>query len=80
MLYIFGKLDDWGRIIQIDHGNGYHTVYFSINSEISVGQEVESGTLIGSTANEMFEFYVINMNDESQNKNSIFKNPGDWLK
>ena len=75
-----GKLDDWGRVIQIDHGNGYHTVYFSINSEISVGQEVESGTLIGSTANEMFEFYVINMNDESQNKNSIFKNPGDWLK
>ena len=71
--------EQWNRAVYIDHGNGYYTLYYNIDSDIGIDQEVEMGALIGTTASETFEFYVV-QDSETQNKNSIFKNPEDWLK
>ena len=44
--------DGWGYYIQIDHGNGYATLYAHCSSVIvSVGQYVERGQLIGYIGN-----------------------------
>jgi len=77
-----GPLEGWGRIIQIDHGNDYYTLYFNINSEIEEGEEVDSGTLIGTTSNDIMEFYVVKYDIKTyeKDKNSIYQNPEDWLK
>ncbi len=42
----------YGRVIQIDHGNGYTTIYAHLNKyQVKAGQQVDRGEVIGEVGN-----------------------------
>lgn len=47
-----GNLPRWGNIVEIDHGNGFHTIYGHLQTmEVKIGQRVLRGQIVGLSGN-----------------------------
>lgn len=47
-----GNLPRWGNIVEIDHGNGFHSIYGHLQSmEVRIGQRVLRGQIVGISGN-----------------------------